>query len=71
MNNLEIFDKDGKALHIADVISRFLKEQALELQKPSDSIKIGIEFAQVLKQERLYITSTNGDRLDSFDLNEL
>lgn len=26
MNNLEIFDKDGKALHIADVISRFLKE---------------------------------------------
>ena len=71
MNNLEIFDKDGKALHIADVISRFLKEQALELQKPSDSIKIGIEFAQVLKQERLYITSTNGDRLYSFDLNEL
>jgi len=71
MNNLEIFDKNGKALHIADVISRFLKEQALELQKPSDSIKIGIEFAQVLKQERLYITSTNGDRLDSFDLNEL
>jgi hypothetical protein len=71
MNNLEIFDKNGKALHIADVISRFLKEQALELQKPSDSIKIGIEFAQILKQERLYITSTNGDRLDSFDLNEL
>ena len=71
MNNLEIFDKDGKALHIADVISRFLKEQALELQKPSDSIKIGIEFAQILKQERLYITSTNGDRLDSFDLYEL
>ena len=26
MNNLEIFDKDGKALHIADVMRSFLKE---------------------------------------------
>lgn len=71
MDKLEIFDKDGKALQIADVIARFLKEQAVELQKPSDSIKVGIEFAQILKQERLYVTSTNGNRLDSFDLNEL
>ena len=71
MDKLEIFDKDGKALHIADVIARFLKEQAVELQKPSDSIKVGIELAQILKQERLYVTSTNGNRLDSFDLNEL
>jgi len=26
MDNLEIFDKDGKALHIDDVISRFFKD---------------------------------------------
>ena len=26
MDNLEIFDKNGKALHITDVISRFLKD---------------------------------------------
>ena len=26
MDNLEIFDKDGKALHIADVISLFFKD---------------------------------------------
>ena len=26
MNNLEIFDKDGKALHITDVMRSFLKE---------------------------------------------
>lgn len=70
MNNLEIFDKDGKALHIADIIARFLKQQALELQKPSDSIKVGIEFAHILKQERLYITSTNGNKLNSFELNK-
>ena len=26
MDNLEIFDKDGKLLHIADVVRSFLKE---------------------------------------------
>ena len=26
MDNLEIFDKDGKSLHIADVVRSFLKE---------------------------------------------
>tara|TARA_R110000765_G_scaffold32_1_gene69 strand:- start:1054 stop:1254 length:201 start_codon:yes stop_codon:yes gene_type:complete len=26
MDNLEIFDKDGKALHITDVMRSFLKE---------------------------------------------
>ena len=30
MDNLEIFDKDGKALHIADVISRFIEIKAVE-----------------------------------------
>jgi len=28
MDNLEIFDKDGKALHIADVIYSFIKDSA-------------------------------------------
>lgn len=28
MDNLEIFDKNGKALHIADVISRFIESKA-------------------------------------------
>ena len=30
MKNLEIFDKDGKALHIADVISCFILEKEEE-----------------------------------------
>ena len=71
MSKEQNLENENKALHIADVIARFLKQQALELQKPSDSIKVGIEFAQILKQERLYVTSTNGSRLDSFELNEL
>lgn len=30
MSNLEIFDKDGKEVHIADVISRFIEIKAIE-----------------------------------------
>ena len=30
MDNLEIFDKDGKALHIGSVISRFISEKEKE-----------------------------------------
>lgn len=71
MDKLEIFDKDGKALRITDVIARFLKQQSFELRKPCHSIKVGLEFAHIVEQERLYITSLNGDRLDSFQLKEL
>lgn len=40
MENLEIFDKDGKALHIADVISRFLSDK-VDYKSDSD-IMIGM-----------------------------
>jgi hypothetical protein len=40
MDNLEIFDKDGKALHIADVISRFIKLKASENKKDELNIYI-------------------------------
>jgi hypothetical protein len=40
MKDLEIFDKDGKALHIADVISRFLSDK-VNYQSDSD-IMIGM-----------------------------
>jgi len=33
MDNLEIFDKEGKALHIADVISRFIETKAVEYDR--------------------------------------
>ena len=37
MNNLEIFDKNGKALHIADVISRFLSDK-VDYKSDSDTM---------------------------------
>ena len=40
MENLEIFDKDGKALHIADVISRFLSNK-VDYRNDSD-VMIGM-----------------------------
>jgi len=40
MDNLEIFDKDGKALHIADVISRFLSDK-VDYRNDSD-VMIGM-----------------------------
>lgn len=71
MEDLKIFDENGKALHIADVIARFLKIKATELEIRHDEIKVGIEYAELLKQERLYITNLNGGRMDSLDLNGL
>lgn len=71
MEDLKIFDENGKALHIADVIARFLKTKATELEIRHDGIKVGIEYAEMLEHERLYITGINGGRIDSFDLNVL
>lgn len=40
MDNLEIFDKDGKALHIGSVISRFIEMKAIENKRDEISIYI-------------------------------
>ena len=40
MEDLKIFDKDGKALHIADVISRFLSDK-VDYRSDSD-VMIGM-----------------------------
>lgn len=40
MKDLEIFDKDGKALHIADVVSHFLSDK-VDYKSDSD-IMIGM-----------------------------
>ena len=37
-HDLEIFDKDGKALHIASVISRFLFKQAEKHNKDVEDL---------------------------------
>ena len=40
MDYLEIFDKDGKALHIGSVISRFIEVKAIENERNEINIYI-------------------------------
>lgn len=43
MENLEIFDKSGKALHIADVIYNFIKNVAEENNKDIEDVLVGVD----------------------------
>ena len=40
MKELEIFDKNGKALHIVDVIARFLEQKANENAVRTENVAI-------------------------------
>lgn len=50
-HDLEIFDKDGKALHIASVISRFLFKQAEKHDKDVEDLVIGLEIIHPLRDD--------------------
>lgn len=50
-HDLEIFDKDGKALHIASVISRFLFKQAKKHDKDVEDLVIGLEIIYPLRDD--------------------
>jgi hypothetical protein len=50
-HDLEIFDKDGKALHIASVISRFLFKQAEKHNKDVEDLVIGLEIIHPLPDD--------------------
>ena len=71
MNNLEIFDKDGKPLHIQDFLTQFLKSEAKRLGIRYDGIRIGIDYGYSSTTEQLYILDINGGRIDSLKTNEL
>ena len=49
--DLEIFDKNGKALHIASVISRFLFKQAEKHDKDVEDLVIGLEIIYPLRDD--------------------
>lgn len=51
MKDLEIFDKDGKALHIADVIASFLKCKAEQHKTEANKVLIGLNYDE-LRLER-------------------
>ena len=50
-HDLEIFDKNGKALHIASVISRFLFKQAEKHDKDVEDLVIGLEIIYPLRDD--------------------
>ena len=60
MDNLEIFDKDGKALHITNVIGNFvsfihydLSLTAMQLMKENDTMKVE-EFRELPEVKKLW-----------------
>ena len=50
-HDLQIFDKDGKALRIASVISRFLFKQAEKHGKDVEDLVIGLEIIYPLRDD--------------------
>ncbi len=70
-SDIEIFDKNGKALDIADVIGRFLFEQGEihNLKYKERDITIGIDGKQ--SKPKLVVYNVNYDILDSVLLNDL
>lgn len=49
--DIEIFDKDGKALHIGSVISRYLFKLAEKHDKDVEDLLIGIELSQPIRDD--------------------
>ena len=70
MENLEIFDKDGKALHIADVIYNFIKNVAEENNKDIEDVLVGVDVG-VSKEKTpvwIYTTEPVDNGYDAIDL---
>ena len=65
--DIEIFDKDGKALHIGSIISRFLFKQAEKHDRDVEDIIIGLEVIHPLRDDgcnRLQLTDDNFTLID-------
>lgn len=71
MKDLEIFDKDGKALHIADVIARFLEQEAQKVKFSIDDVTVGIDEHWKTKEARLVVYDFDYRILNEYPLNGL
>jgi hypothetical protein len=71
MDNLEIFDKDGKALHIADVIYSFIKERAKSHNKDLEDVYVGIDDGHWNKHKStsIYTVEVTDNSYDGKDVN--
>ena len=72
MENLEIFDKNGKALHIADVIYSFIKDKAEESKKDIEDVYVGVDvgFPKGKTPVWIYTTESVDNGYDAKDLND-
>ena len=71
MDNLEIFDKNGKALHIADVIYSFIKNSAERSNKDIEDVYVGVDVGFPKgKPIWIYTTESVDNGYDAIDLNE-
>jgi deoxyribose-phosphate aldolase len=71
MENLEIFDKNGKALHIADVIYSFIENTAKENNKDIEDVLVGVDvgFPKGETPVWIYTTEPVNNGYDALDLN--
>ena len=72
MKDLNIFDENGKALHIADVISRFIVDKAEQHNVCANEIMISTYGGKMII-DKLTTDSTHNwfDELEEVDLNGL
>ena len=71
MDNLEIFDKDGKALHIADVIYSFIKDSAERSGKDIQDVYAGVDVGFPKGTPIwIYTVESVDNGYDAIDLNE-
>jgi len=71
MPNLEIFDKNGKVLHIADIIYSFIKDKAEKNNKDIEDICVSVDIGFTKdKPIWVYTTESVDNGYDAIDLIE-
>lgn len=71
MNTLQIFDKNGNALNVADVIYGFIKDRAKKAKKDIEDVFVGVDVGFPKgKPIWVYTTESVNNGYDGIDLNE-
>lgn len=66
MKDLEIFDKNGKALHIADVISRFIEIKAEENNARFENVALSRRNESTITVDE--ISAVSGECVGTFEV---
>jgi len=72
MDNIEIFDKEGNSLNIADVIYSFIKDRAENNRKDIEDVYVGIDvgFPKGKTPIWIYTVESKDNGYDAIDLIE-